>query len=453
MKINKLALAISIALPAVSMAGITSEMGDFFTNSGVANYTSPTFVRSQQAGHLTGGGAQIKTRSVNFQPARVQLPSVSAGCGGINMYTGGLSFITLNKFVEMSKSVMTVGPAFAFDLALQTFQPSIKSGMDTLRNYVEKINSFNMSSCDVAQYGVNAVADAFGNQKANEFLCKMQGTTDNEFTDWLASGAECKKKKTQDKKAKEARDDGKDISIHVPNSNLIWMLLKQYQSNIDPEAAEVIISMIGTEIYGESFQDKQTIMPIVGSSNQELLNVLLNGGKTTIWKCDSTSGTPKTCMNMKQEDIDIPFESSMKNKVRTRLQNIYDKAVANDALSDDEIKLISISNLPILRIMMINAANSTKPDIESISDILASEYLMYYLSELIDTLNYAVAAKSVNSSKEVRDILERANKAQKIIADLPKNAWKKLKDKEEYISYMRAKNLAAMQSSVGNVGV
>jgi conjugative transfer pilus assembly protein TraH len=71
-------------------AGIGNDLVAFFNGSGVTtNVTNPGAHKDQSAGYYSGGGVSARNRVKNAQIATLQLPSINAGCGRIDMFMGG----------------------------------------------------------------------------------------------------------------------------------------------------------------------------------------------------------------------------------------------------------------------------------------------------------------------------------------------------------------------------
>ena len=61
-----------------------------FTNASI-NRNKPGSLHDQTGGYYTLGGCVIRHRVMNPQVGSIQMPSVKADCGGIDMYLGGFS--------------------------------------------------------------------------------------------------------------------------------------------------------------------------------------------------------------------------------------------------------------------------------------------------------------------------------------------------------------------------
>ncbi|MEL7542023.1 MAG: conjugal transfer protein TraH, partial [Pseudomonadota bacterium] len=121
MVLGALALA-----PSQAAADVNSEMNDFWADLGVAgNVTGPSSFQGQRAGYYTLGNVYLRTPQESLQPVTIQMPGYRAGCGGIDMYAGGFSFVNSAQLVAFMKSVANNAASFAFQVALETISPVI----------------------------------------------------------------------------------------------------------------------------------------------------------------------------------------------------------------------------------------------------------------------------------------------------------------------------------------
>jgi len=110
-----------LAFSGVANADVNADLNKFFNDlGGGSNYTSPAVMQGQSAGYLTGGAFFARMPTRNIQLISITLPSVSAGCGGIDAYLGAFSFINSEQLQAMAKMIMSNAIGYAFDLALET---------------------------------------------------------------------------------------------------------------------------------------------------------------------------------------------------------------------------------------------------------------------------------------------------------------------------------------------
>ena len=107
----KLALvaASSLAAPSVS-ADVGSDLRDFWERTGGGvNVTKPAAYQGR-AGYATLGSLYLRTRPRNSQLAAIQLPSVRAGCGNIDIFGGAFSF---EELIALMEAIMQNAAGFA----------------------------------------------------------------------------------------------------------------------------------------------------------------------------------------------------------------------------------------------------------------------------------------------------------------------------------------------------
>ena len=88
----------------------------------------------------------------------LHFPTVKGSCNGIDIYTGGFSFVNSDQLIEMMKSIGSNSAGYAFNLAIQTISPQISGTLTTLEDWAIKINSHNINSCHVAEGLVNSMS-------------------------------------------------------------------------------------------------------------------------------------------------------------------------------------------------------------------------------------------------------------------------------------------------------
>ena len=83
-------------------------------------YTSPGSFEDQARGYVTAGGFSGRVDVHNDYLMSVTLPKVRAGCGGIDMFLGGMSFLDPEYLVQKLESILQAAPAVAFQYLLET---------------------------------------------------------------------------------------------------------------------------------------------------------------------------------------------------------------------------------------------------------------------------------------------------------------------------------------------
>ena len=85
-------------------ADLKKDLNEFFDSFGAStNVSSAEVYEGQKAGYATGGSVTVRNRLLNSKILTVNLPKINAGCGGIDIYAGGMSFVSSEKLIENSE--------------------------------------------------------------------------------------------------------------------------------------------------------------------------------------------------------------------------------------------------------------------------------------------------------------------------------------------------------------
>ena len=107
------ALLLGLLVGTIARAGFVD---DWITQK---SETSPGYFEGQKRGYFTGGSfsarwPQTRDYLVSFEPPRLKF-----GCGGIDAFMGGFSFMNFEYLVQKLQRIIQAAPAAAFDLALK----------------------------------------------------------------------------------------------------------------------------------------------------------------------------------------------------------------------------------------------------------------------------------------------------------------------------------------------
>ena len=78
-------------------------------------------------------------------------PRLNVGCGGIDLFLGGFSYLDPEYLVEKFQRIIQAAPAFAFDIAMSPYCQQCKDGMNTLTAITDAINGIQMNACQMAR--------------------------------------------------------------------------------------------------------------------------------------------------------------------------------------------------------------------------------------------------------------------------------------------------------------
>lgn len=378
--------AIAIFISTASQADVNSDLNSFFGKLGFESNTSmPQVWQGQAAGYASGGSIYMRTAVKQVQMVSITMPSMNAGCGGIDAYLGAFSYINGEQLQRFVKQIMGNAAGYFFDLALQTTVPEMKQAKDFLQKLATDVNSTNMSSCQAAQGIVGGLMPrtAVSQQK----VCQDIAGESNLFSDWAASRQGCTVGGGYGSVTDKAGAAQKDQVLK--NKNLIWESLSSNRLfNRNKELKEFAMSLTGTLVFDNQGQVK-VLVPL--TTNEDIVKAMMNGGSAKIYSCDTTD----VCLNPVLSTVKINADRAMNGQVRKLLTNIQSKAVSDTALSEQEKGFIASTSVPVLKYLVdpqsLGVANSL---LYQLADYIGYDILMQYMNELIQQARVMLGSRN-----------------------------------------------------------
>ena len=437
---KKMSLAGFIILSSISAyANIAADMDTFFEGAGFnSNTTNPAAFQSQAAGFYGGGSLFVRNQVHQYQLIQLDMPSYGAGCNGIDLFTGSMSFLGHQKLVDLGKQVMTSSGAYAVDVLLATTVPELKQVRDNLLAIEQKVNQMSVNSCEVAQ---NFVGGVFPKTAASQQkICHDQAAMgkDGIASDFVKSRMKCASAEHDAIMAKAEKDPSQAKQV-VLNKNLVWSILQNNAFlNGDVELAEMVMSLTGTLIIDKL--GHVTVVPSLASSG-DFIQALLGGNQSArteqLWRCtDETLGT--ACMNVKLLPMKISPSQTITTRVRKIIEELDRKLIDDVPKTKAEENFLSLTTFPIMKFLSV--LNSTHygdaaVEIDGYATLIAEDLLSHYLSGLLQDVANATAGSELNEDM-VRDIQTRIREANRAIAAVDPKVSRKLQEKLALIHRM-----------------
>lgn len=389
-----------------AMASVSSDLGSFFNHLGyTSNSTDASAYQGQEAGYYTGGSLYARNSVRDYQLVSVQLPSVKAGCGGIDLFTGGFSFINSQNLVDAMENIANNAVSYAVLLGIQTVTPEIADEMQSLQGYANFINQGNINSCETAASAVGAVWPK--TDMAEQQVCQSIGTSKGLFSDYTSARMQCGEGGKRSSTLTKAQNDASYKDMVVSNTNIAWKAIQKNNFLAkDTELAELFMSLSGSIIIKAGSDDnaphETTPLPSL-AGNHQLIKALMFGGDTPLYRCDEL----KACLNAKEESITIDKMKGLVSQVSTLLSEMYSHILSDTPITEEEKGLLQSTNIPIYKMLTVEAAytgGSTVLDLNSYSEIIAASILNQYLNENIDLVQ-----KSAGQLQYPESILSQFN--------------------------------------------
>ena len=449
--------------PGPASADVNSKLNDWFNRQNFSTSTRPGIYETQSARYATLGG--ISYRAPIFQPYRfatIQTPRFSAGCGGIDLYTGGFSVMNASQFVDALRAIGQNAASLAFMLAIQIVSPQLSGVMEDIQSWANEYLTMGLDSCEAATKLVGGALEYFGQKEGNCTIKRMQTTGEdyNTANHYCTTGGRIK--------ATEASGGGEGDQVVFSKGNLTWFVLMQNPLfTTDTQFAELIMNMVGTLIYrdeGSGDPDPTGLNRIPAALNDDgtlnpsfenMLTALLYGKDAavpmSIYTCQSASPTPMGCQRLRadRQDIDpTTWDDGFHGKIQTLVHSIAAKIRTDTALTPTETGLIGASTLPIYR--FLSAASAAFPnvpgsgiDVTELTDeytsLFARHLLLKQLGGVFDLVQHQALNLPNNLSEDdkVKEYIQDLGLAIKGIATMTKDVEDKADKRDTLLKQIR----------------
>jgi conjugative transfer pilus assembly protein TraH len=397
--------------PVAGAADISAQMQQMFVDMGsVGNVTGPGAWKSQTMSIYTGGEMQMRTPIRDYQLWSVALPSISAGCGGIDAYLGSFSHINSAEFKAMLQQIGANTVGLLFKAALKSINPLIESALGDLEKTILSVNNYSRSSCQLAQSLVNGVSGAL-DINANSACIEMAKALYGD--DEPAAQMRCKTGAPAVNTDAKNSTDPAIQTLAQRDVNLVWSALSA--SSLDNDSKEMFLNIAGTILLykpvnngGGAGQTAQDVDPTIDS-----LAMLLNGNApgssaNTVLINGWLTCPDADCMSPVKVNKEItPFTTW----VRQTLQGLRDAMATRAAVPASTIAFVNMVSVPVYRMMAVGyMAASSEQDtyltdllIDRYATIIAYDYAHAFLTKgLKDMRVYLAAARTQNAIEDER---------------------------------------------------
>lgn len=435
-----LAASLATAPIASHPADLNAEMQAMFNDLGaIGNVTTPGAFRGQAMNLYTGGSLMMRAPGRNYPLVNAQLPSLRAGCGGIDLYGGAFSFINKQQFISLLQNIGSNAVGYAFKLALQSISPDIDKLLTELQDQINKINAMNINSCEAAQALVNGVVGEFDNsvQSGCANISQYLGSV----SDRAEARLTCATNAPAVVRTAASSSDPNVRNATFVKGNVTWLALKQVGGAISREEKELIMSVIGSVILTPPADDGSGASPrYVEPTLVGLRDLLLGRGTSAaagnvdieVYLCDE----PDECLNPSRATVSVkPFTQLVTERLRRMSDNIATRTPQSPA----DIGFVNNTTEPVYKMLSVANAvpgsSTAETLIETYKDVIALDYAETFLNRAI---RQALAALS--------QALKRTGIEQQYIDSLRHNAQEAQRQllAEKQAAYAKVRSVSSM---------
>ena len=182
-------ITITTQLLLSGLANASGTLSNSLAKLGVMSTTNrPGVVEDQLGGYMTGGSLHTRNGVSDDKLINIQLPSLNAGCGGIDLHFGGLGYINSANLQKLVKDIGSSALSYGAMLAIKTISPQVADVLSQLEAMARFLNSQNINSC---QMGALIAAGAFPKTTASQELACNARNMDGGVGDYFAARADC----------------------------------------------------------------------------------------------------------------------------------------------------------------------------------------------------------------------------------------------------------------------
>lgn len=405
-----------------SYADVNSDLNHFFDGLGYySNATTPTAYQGQQAGYYSGGSLYLRNSVRNVQIAQVDLPQINAGCGGIDLYTGGFSFVNGQGIKDLIQNIMHGATGYVAELALEQAIPQATNVMRHMQDVANKINQFNINSCHAASQLVGAMG--LRTQESQMQVCESAAISLGKVANWSDAEQYCRNPGNYQTVMNQASQNNQYKYMVVNNTNVAW---KAMQSNsflsTDIELAQLMMTLSGSIIV----KDGQSKYLPSHVEDKNLIKGLLRGGSAPVYRCDTTDSSG--CLNPIISQINITQNAALETHVVNLLQDMVTKVETDQPLTKEEIGFLQSTRLPVYKMLNVQSAymgDQSILDVTGYADVIATDILYQYLEESLNEVKTASSAMQYPPSV-MKPFMEGINQALASVRDQELSAYRKI---------------------------
>jgi conjugative transfer pilus assembly protein TraH len=379
-------ISFSLTLAVLTAAAVPAQAQGWaetwFNN---VTYTSPGSFEDQTRGYVTAGGMSGRVDVHDDYAMSVTLPKVKAGCGGIDMFLGGMSFLDPEYLVQKLESILQAAPAVAFQYLLETLDEKMGNIISKMEAATNFLNSIQVNDCRLAN---RMVQIAKGDDNMSGIIEEMTGykSVKAGFAKSYQQSRE-KIQANQNSPTEDLKEALANCPVEVTDIFRTGSLLAHAAERVGAGAwAPVMRARVGDIYMRWDVDDRVPIFSAIPAcphqdtdSAQEFLSGKVQRRALNI---------PPTAA-----DCDAEPGKGALQLARERMQAITDKIRTRSALTVEERQFVAnVRTLPVYRLLEWGVRQGVPDSVISDTDELVALTLAYQmLNDLTRSIDFAVS--------------------------------------------------------------
>jgi len=349
-------------------------------------YTSPGSFSDQTRGYVTAGGMSGRVEVHNDYLMSITMPKVKAGCGGIDMFLGGMSFLDPDYLVQKLESILQAAPAVAFQYLLETLDEKMGNIISKMEAATNFLNSIQVNDCRLAN---RMVQIAKGDDNMSGIIEEMTGY--KSVKEGFAKSYQQSREKIQanaNSPTEDLRDALENCPAEVTEIFKTGSLLAHAAARVGAsDWAGVMRARVGDVYMRWDTNDKVPIfsaIPACPHQDSDSIDDFLTGKVQT------------RALNVPPSAADCSVNGSGKGALvlaRARMDSIALKIRSRGALTDEERQFVAnVRTLPVYRLLEWGVRQGVTDSVIADTDELVALTLAYQmLNDLTRSIDFAVS--------------------------------------------------------------
>lgn len=317
----------------------------------VTNYTGPQYVEGQNRNYLAFGNVSFRQVMTKDNLFSINVPRVRAGCGGIDIFGGGVGFMDFDLLVDKLQNIIQAAPAFAFIYAIKSISQEIGLDMQWLENTIDLLNQVQLDECAmsraIATYAVDSLSPWSSKAKADansEFLTRARMALG--MDDLYHSALSFFESKNNQPDVADVQNVNQDCPalfqhIFVDHDSLLDYIFDTYSATLPSEMEALMRGYLGDVIFE---------LTAPGNANSQLNTILLEpcGGANSFTFESLVHGLAQENPGFTTNSCQNWTGTNLYDRIATAVTNIFNALQGGGALNANDVALLNTIPFPIM---------------------------------------------------------------------------------------------------------
>ena len=307
-------LMVGLSLMHVAHAHFTDEMTNFLNGMEArSTVTGPSAYQGQRVGFYSGGSLFVRYPVQPVSLMQLELPRLKAGCSGIDLYSGGFSFINGRGMATLMHNILSGASGYVTELALEQTMPQATNVMRHMQDIAHQVNQFNINACHAASQRVGSMLQK--TQEAEQHICQLAAMEQGSAHSWTEAYQLCAQPQHARQILSRAKKQVEYQGSILMNTNLVWQALKRsafFSQQLD--LAQLLFTLTGSVIVTES----GLIQLPARAHDTALIKALLHGGEALVYQCDDKT----SCLHPTLTTLQIAPRDGLANHIAAILNSV-----------------------------------------------------------------------------------------------------------------------------------